>query len=123
MEREGESVSLTWKNPSDSDFAGVLVVRSETELFSYTEQSSAKQIGTEIYQGKNESYTDSISENLEYYYLIYTFDNNNNYSKAMVLKTNPAITNTDNENSQDNNESGQSQTSTTKYKSLAGVSS
>ena len=77
------SVALNWINPTDSDFAGVRIVR-KTGVF-----PTAPWDGKLIYVGTGTTFTDT-SELLNgnaYYFSVYSFDNVQNYSVGVQVAT------------------------------------
>ena len=68
-------VVLSWKNPIDSDFVGVKILRKEG---SYPTNAID---GTVVYNGVNNSYTDTtVTNNTTYYYRIFPYDWDHNYN-------------------------------------------
>jgi len=73
-------VSLSWKNPTQSNFSSVLIVRKQNEFPLGYNDSNA----TTVYSGNLESTTDSqLSANTLYYYTIYTINSNGLYSPGI----------------------------------------
>ncbi len=83
-----EEVSLSWSNPADSDFAGViLVVRFD---MSYP---AGPYDGVVVYNGTGSSVVDKNVENgVTYYYAIFAYDEVPNYSPAAEAAATPADT-------------------------------
>jgi len=72
-------ISLSWNNPDDADFAGVRVVRKQSNY------PLGISDGDVIYEGTGESYSDtSVSEGPAYYYTAFAFDGAYNYSTGLV---------------------------------------
>lgn len=70
---------LSWKNPKNKDFNGVIVVRRDSFAPSAYNDSSA----TVVYQGDQEHFADtSIQTGKRYYYRVYAYDKVNNYSEG-----------------------------------------
>lgn len=66
---------ITWVNPANKDFSNVLLIRSEDKYPSHIDD------GTVIYKGKGSIFKDTKTEDEKvYYYNIYSFDNDDNYS-------------------------------------------
>lgn len=97
----GAQIILSWKNPTDSDFAGVRICRKINSAPTNQTDAYTKL----IYQGKAQSFTDaSTTLNQLYYYSIYSYDARPNYSapktvfvyisaiKQTVTSTKPTIT-------------------------------
>jgi len=75
------SLQLAWENPSDSDFDHVVVVRKEG---SYPTNPTD---GTEVYSGSEEVFNDEgLTAATEYYYAVFAYDSNGNYSSGAVIK-------------------------------------
>ncbi len=75
------SLILTWVNPSDSDFAGVRIVRST--IFYPANIND----GTVVYQGSAQRFEDSsgLQQGVTYYYSVFARDNSNNYSSGAIV--------------------------------------
>jgi hypothetical protein len=80
-------LQLTWKNPADADFAGVIVVRKEGGF------PTSRTDGLKLYQGKTEFYADSAVDSAKkYYYGIWSYDASGNYSSmASIASTSGKI--------------------------------
>lgn len=82
------SISLSWSNPSDSDFAGVVVRRSTAAYPSGPTAGDA----TLAYPcgpcAATQSFTDpDLANNSTYYYSVFTHDRDGNYSQAATIST------------------------------------
>ena len=67
--------ALSWENPNPSDIVGFLVIRNE---INYPNDSLD---GVEIFRGLSNEFLDAPIENgKRYFYAIYSFDNQNNFS-------------------------------------------
>ncbi|MCK4670073.1 MAG: NHL repeat-containing protein [Nanoarchaeota archaeon] len=74
------SVTLSWLNPIDSDFAGVIVVKNlETAPINRSD-------GTVVYQGAGQYLRDTNLDDGNYFYAIYTFDQIPNHSSGQNLE-------------------------------------
>jgi hypothetical protein len=74
-----KKITLAWDNPSDSMFGGVKIFKSD--LFFPLNQAQ----GNVIYEGLGSGFEDISVENLKiYYYTIFVFDKDNNYSSGAV---------------------------------------
>ena len=70
-------ITLNWKNPIDSDYVGLKILRKEGSY------PTSMIDGTLIYTGANISYTDiSLTNGVTYYYRFFTFDWDNNYNET-----------------------------------------
>ncbi|HZX49985.1 MAG TPA: hypothetical protein VFE94_02420, partial [Candidatus Paceibacterota bacterium] len=77
-------IELTWKNPLDTDFAGVKIMRSEEF---YPTGSSE---GFVIYEGSAESFLDTGLENgTRYYYTAFAYDTDSNFSSGAIASAIP----------------------------------
>ncbi|MBN1584822.1 fibronectin type III domain-containing protein [Candidatus Uhrbacteria bacterium] len=77
-------VQLSWTNPTDADFQGVILVRSVT---AYPANPTD---GTEAYRGTGQSFLDSTVVNgLTYFYTLFSFDDVPNHSSGTVASGNP----------------------------------
>ena len=71
-------ITLSWVNPQDADFAGVIVV------FSIDETPESVEAGEKIYEGTNTSYTHrDITTGTVYYYTVFAFDEGGNYAAGV----------------------------------------
>ncbi len=87
------ALKLTWKNPDDPDFAGVLILRREER---YPEADTTD--GEKVYSGKSTTFTDTnLVNGRPYYYRIFTYDEGGNYSKGVVISGTPRHTYTPSE--------------------------
>jgi len=79
-----QTVSLSWANPLDGDFAGVVVVRSTTGI------PDSPTNGTVVYDGLGTSYSDStLANGTEYYYRVFAYDSDTNYASGAVASATP----------------------------------
>lgn len=85
-----EQITLTWKNPEDADFAGVLVIRRAKESptgnpVDGKDYNVGDTMGDAVvvYKGKAESFTDTkLLLGVTYHYRIFTYDNDLYYSSG-----------------------------------------
>jgi hypothetical protein len=76
-----DHVVLSWTKPSDADFAGVKIFHKVGSPLTSHEDVLA----SAIYQGNAQTFIDSgLLPNKDYYYSIYTYDNNLNYSNVVT---------------------------------------
>jgi hypothetical protein len=79
-------LTLSWANPSDSDFAGVKIVRNTS---GYPANPSD---GTEIYNGTGINIVDSgLTNGTSYYYTAFTYDQVPNYSAGTTISGTPTV--------------------------------
>ncbi|NQU99200.1 MAG: VCBS repeat-containing protein, partial [Parcubacteria group bacterium] len=79
---------ITWVNPSDSDFAGVKILRKEDSY------SQNVQDGTEVYSGAGTSFVDTELQNgVTYFYTAFAYDGSLNYSSAAAEAQAQAVPN------------------------------
>ena len=68
-------VELSWTNPVDTDFAGLIIVRSQEGY------PKNRFDGVQIFDGVAESYSDAgLTNYQDYYYRIFTYDYDQNYN-------------------------------------------
>jgi HYR domain len=76
-------VTLSWTNPTDSDF-------DHTEISRTTTQTGFKATGTVVYSGKSTTYTDrGLRNGVEYRYVIATVDKTGNASAGVATTVMP----------------------------------
>ncbi len=77
----GSQYIFSWKNPADSDFKGVVILRKEGGV------PASQTDGTRIYDGKSENIAITNPDpTKQYYYRIFSYDNAGNYNAgASVL--------------------------------------
>jgi len=102
-ERLETQITIKWKNPVDSDFDKIVIIKSNDLIDSYMTLSAALGIGTKVYEGNAQEYIDKNIDPLStYYYAIYSLDKKANATKPVVItkskisadnKTNVATTN------------------------------
>lgn len=81
---EGDSlIEIVWKNPLDSDFGGVRIIKNEQF---YPQDPYDGEI---IYQGKDEKLADKEVFNQDYYYTVFSYDGLGNYSSGAIIKARP----------------------------------
>ena len=77
-------IALSWVNPTDIDFAG-LVVRRSTSGY-----PTSPTEGIEVYSGTGNSYTDiGLTDGTTYYYAAFTYDEIPNYSLGVTISGAP----------------------------------
>mgnify|MGYP001598223892 FL=1 len=77
-------VSLSWTNPSDSDFVRVKIIRKADS------SPNSHKDGILVYEGANNIFTDiNLINNQLYYYAIYAYDRIPNYSIPFILSAIP----------------------------------
>jgi hypothetical protein len=77
-------VVLSWINPTDSDFAGVIIRRSDSDY------PQTHEDGDLVYDGTDETYTDSgLTNRTTYYYSAFSYDEVPNYSNAAQVSATP----------------------------------
>ncbi|HDH96730.1 MAG TPA: kelch-like protein, partial [Proteobacteria bacterium] len=88
-----DRVELSWQNPEDDDFAGVLLVRSDGESIEFPEWRRAYDRGeslgdgTVVYAGTGEEFTDSdVVCGRTYRYYLFAFDDSYCYSDDAKLE-------------------------------------
>src|SRR3989339_814083 len=87
VERNGEIAVLSWKNPKDSSFAETILFRSVIPIADYFTLGAVEGLCDKIYEGQNETYTDTgLAVNLPYYYILFARDMSGNNSDAVVIE-------------------------------------
>jgi len=80
-----EELSFSWRNPTDPDFEGTLILRSEKSYI-----DSVSSTATIAYDGASTSFTDQgLTNNTIYYYSAFSYDEVLNYSTPVFLKAEP----------------------------------
>jgi hypothetical protein len=81
------TIDLTWTNPADTDFAGVLVLRREgLDVFAEPEDGTASTVGEALgdgevaFVGNAAAFQDADLPEAQSRYAVYAFDALNNYS-------------------------------------------
>ncbi len=78
-------VTLSWKNPTDSDFAGTVVQRG-TQAGS----PSGPTVGTQVYRGTGTQVIDApLTNGVSVYYSLFTYDRAGNYSAGVQVSAVP----------------------------------
>jgi len=81
-----QKISLSWQNPTDSDFFGVMIRRSTTGF------PATPAAGDLIYQGSNVSKEDTgLTNGVLYYYSVFAFDASNNFASGAIISGTPFI--------------------------------
>ena len=73
------SITLRWKNPLDSDFSGVLIIRRIDRY------PSSPIDGEEVYNLNGTEFTDARLEHITYYFTLYAYDYARNYSRGVQV--------------------------------------
>lgn len=82
-EEDDEEIELSWENPPDPDFEKVKIVKNR--LF-YPQDPEDGEI---VYEGDAEEFVDKDVLDEDYYYTIFSYDKNGNYSSGSTLKAKP----------------------------------
>ncbi|MEA3249304.1 MAG: fibronectin type III domain-containing protein, partial [Patescibacteria group bacterium] len=81
---DGEIV-LTWVNPLDADFQGVIILRKESGF------PTGPTDGTVVYDGTAETHTDAgLTNGITYFYAAYAYDEVPNYASGALTSAAPA---------------------------------
>ena len=95
-----DGITLTWNNPTDSDFFGVLILKKTSMISnapisgqSYTVNNSID--GSQVaYKTTTPIFTDTETEaGIVYYYKIFTYDTSFNYSLGIAISGRRAVDN------------------------------
>ncbi|MCK4670072.1 MAG: hypothetical protein KAT43_02620 [Nanoarchaeota archaeon] len=76
----GNAIDFSWTNPSDSDFVGVVLRRKQSSF------PTSPTDGTLVYEGSDQSATDSGLSDGDYFYAIFTKDEVPNHSSGDTLQ-------------------------------------
>jgi len=110
-------ITLTWINPTDSDFSGVLILRTEASTTPVCPTTYNDFKAKEVYRGKAIEKIDiGLNNGLKYCYAVYSFDNIPNYTTPVSLTAQPGAgqsTTVATSTSQTTTIDGSSQTGTT----------
>jgi len=78
-------LNLSWRNPSDSDYQGTIILRSTRDFIRSVDTTQ-----TIVYQGSGSNFTDEDLVNEKfYYYTAFAYDEIPNYSAAVFVKGEP----------------------------------
>jgi len=84
------SITLAWSNPIDSDFGGVLILRTESLITPSCPTAYNDSKAKEVYRGKAIEKVDvGLNNSLKYCYAIYAFDGIPNYTTPVSLTAQP----------------------------------
>ena len=82
----GRDIEITWTNPRDRDFAGVLLLRSERDY------PRSMLDGKVVYMGRGTVHRDTgLEPGRRYYYTVYAFDHERRYSAGLGFQTEDRI--------------------------------
>ena len=82
-----QRVTLSWINPTDADFSGIIIRRS-TGSVPQTPTS-----GVLVYQGSAQTATDTgLSNGFQYFYAVFAIDDSSNASSATTISSVPNLT-------------------------------
>ena len=85
--RSASLAELSWTNPTHISFDKAIVFRSGVLIEDYFSYEAIEAFCDKIYEGEKENFTDSgLAENLSYYYIFFSKNQDGNYSKATVIK-------------------------------------
>ncbi len=77
-------ISLSWTNPIDSDFGGVLIIRKTAS------EPTNIDDGGQVMKGNAASFTDTgLTNGVKYYYALFSYDEASNYSLASSISAIP----------------------------------
>ena len=78
--QDGDILKLSWENPTDPDFRGVVVVKNAFRI------PKSPYDGQKLYGGQDNYTTDKFgSDDVEKFYAVFTYDSVPNYSEAIWL--------------------------------------
>lgn len=86
-EVSGEAITISWTNPVAGDFEKTIIVRTNEQISDYMTYSAISGMGDTVYEGSEESFTDhDVSPNLDYYYAVFSANDDNTYSEPTILR-------------------------------------
>jgi hypothetical protein len=92
-------ISLSWTNPVDSDFNGVLILRTEAVSSPVCAANQVDSKAKRVYLGTGKQQNDmSLNSNLNYCYSIFSYDKSNNYSAPLSVQARPKSVSTTTQN-------------------------
>lgn len=82
---DGDDILLSWRNPGDTDFAKVRIIRSDRFY------PADVLDGWPVYEGRGESFRDAgaLTEGVTQYYTVFTYDELGNISSGAVIAVGP----------------------------------
>lgn len=84
---EKDSVTISWQNPSDSDFLKVVIFRSTIPIEEYFTFEAVRGLCEQVHEGSSGTFSDhGLAENLPYYYIIFSENQSGKHSGAIVLE-------------------------------------
>ncbi|MCX6779184.1 MAG: hypothetical protein NTU97_03055, partial [Candidatus Magasanikbacteria bacterium] len=79
-----KKINLSWQNPADSDFNGVMIRRSTTNF------PATPADGIFVYQGSNITKEDTgLTNGVLYYYSVFSYDTSNNFASGAIISATP----------------------------------
>lgn len=91
-----DRVEMSWQNPENDDFSGLLLVRSESDVINFPLWGEAYEVGDSlgdgmaVYVGDGEEFKDyDITCGRTYRYFLFAFDKSHNYSAPVKLEALP----------------------------------
>jgi len=100
---EDTQATLTWTNPTDSDFSKIKILRKENSTPTSHNDTTAEI----VYEGTDTNFIDTnLDSNKKYYYSIFAYDTKLNYSNILTISTD------NNEQNNNQNQINQNQTNT-----------
>jgi hypothetical protein len=78
---------LSWKNPGSPQFLETILFRSTIPIPDYFSYPAVSGLCDKIYEGREETYTDTgLAVNLPYYYILFALDRTGSSSLAVVME-------------------------------------
>lgn len=82
-----EQAIISWKNPSIANFSRTVVFSSTIPIESYFSYKAVESLCDKIYEGDDETtIANNLAPNLPYYFIVFSVDTLDNYSKAVVVE-------------------------------------
>jgi hypothetical protein len=80
-----DTARLSWQNPTDLTFSQTIIFRSSIPIETYFSFEAVDGLCEKIYEGNGNEFTDTnLTPNLPYYYIFFSKNRFNDYSKAIV---------------------------------------
>ena len=96
LQSNSNGITLTWTNPTDSDFSKILILKNTSPIVNSPTRGRTYANGDSIgsssvmYNAVRSSFTDTeITEGVAYFYKIFSYDTRLNYASGVELELDP----------------------------------